>query len=76
MNNEVGVSRDITGSIKAEIVGNADDINGPLFAINWFDTRLALIYHFYCLLLNVSSGLVPKCCSKVSASKRSAAIRR
>jgi len=48
--NEVGVARDITGSIRAEIVGNPDDINGPLFAINWFDTRLALVYHFYNLL--------------------------
>ena len=50
MKNEVGVSRDITGSIRAEIVGNPDDINGPLYAINWFDTRLAFVYHFYNLL--------------------------
>jgi len=50
MKNEVGVSRDITGSIRAEIVGNPDDINGPLFAINWFDTKLAFVYHFYNLL--------------------------
>ena len=50
MNNEIGATRDITGSLRAEIVGNADDINGPLFAINWFDTRLAFVYHFYNLL--------------------------
>ena len=50
MDNEIGVARDITGSIRAEIVGNPVDINGPLYAINWFDTRLAFIYHFYNLL--------------------------
>ena len=50
MKNEVGVTRDITGSLRAEIIGNSDDINGPLFAINWFDTRLAFVYHFYNLL--------------------------
>ena len=50
MKNEVGVARDITGSLRAEIVGNPDDINGPLYAINWFDTRLAFVYHFYNLL--------------------------
>ena len=50
MENEVGVARDITGSLRAEIVGNSDDINGPLFAINWFDTRLAFVYHFYNLI--------------------------
>ena len=50
MKNEVGVTREITGSLRAEIIGNSDDISGPLFAINWFDTRLAFVYHFYNLL--------------------------
>ena len=50
MKNEVGVTRDITGSLRAEIIGNSDEINGPLYAINWFDTRLAFVYHFYNLL--------------------------
>ena len=50
MKNEAALTRDITGSIRADIVGNPDDINGPLYAINWFDTRVAIIYHFYNLL--------------------------
>ena len=50
MNDEAALTRDITGSIRADIVGDLDDLNGPLYAINWFDTRIAIIYHFYNLL--------------------------
>lgn len=50
MENESALSRDITRSIRVDIVGKPDDVNGPLYAINWFDTRLAFVYHFYNLL--------------------------
>ena len=50
MENEAALSRDITRSIRVDIVGNPDDVNGPLYAINWFDTRIAVIYHFYNLI--------------------------
>lgn len=50
MNNEPALKREITGSLRAEITGNLEDINGPLYAINWFDTRLAFVYHFYNLI--------------------------
>lgn len=41
------LERKITGSISAIIEGELDEIESPLFAINWFDTRLAWVYHFY-----------------------------
>ena len=50
MENEVGAARDITGSIRAQIIGNPEEVDSPLYAINWFNTRLAFVYHFYNLL--------------------------
>ena len=44
------IGRNITGSITAEIHGDLNEIESPLFAINWFDTRVAIIYHIYNLL--------------------------
>ena len=44
------IGRKITGSITAEIHGEPNEIESPLFAINWFDTRIAIVYHFYNLL--------------------------
>ena len=50
MNNPNHIGRKITGSITAEIHGDLNEIESPLFAINWFDTRVAIIYHIYNLL--------------------------
>ena len=44
------IERKITGSITAEIHGKLSEIESPLFAINWFDTKIAIIYHLYNLL--------------------------
>ena len=44
------IGRKITGSITAEIHGDLNEIEAPLFAINWFDTRIAIVYHLYNLL--------------------------
>ena len=44
------IGRKITGSITAEIHGDLNEIESPLFAINWFDTRIAIVYHLYNLL--------------------------
>ena len=44
------IERKITGSITAEIHGELSEIESPLFAINWFDTKIAIIYHLYNLL--------------------------
>ena len=41
------LERKITGSISAIIEGKTDETESPLFAINWFDTRIAWVYHFY-----------------------------
>ena len=41
------ISKPIGPSISAEIAGDLNAIEGPLFAINWFDTRIAPIYHLY-----------------------------
>lgn len=41
------IERKITGSITAEIHGELSEIESPLFAINWFDTRIAIVYHLY-----------------------------
>ena len=41
------IERKITGSISAMINGQLDEIESPLFAINWFDTKIAAVYHFY-----------------------------
>ena len=51
------IERKITGSITAEIHGDLNEIESPLFAINWFDTRVAIIYHIYNL---VAAGRVFK----------------
>jgi len=50
MSNHDKIERKITGSITAEIHGELNEIESPLFAINWFDTRIAIIYHLYNLL--------------------------
>ncbi len=50
MNNPEHIGRKITGSITAEIHGELNEVESPLFAINWFDTRVAIIYHLYNLL--------------------------
>ena len=41
------ISKSIGRSLSAEIAGDLEAIEGPLFAINWFDTRIAPIYHLY-----------------------------
>ena len=41
------IERKITGSITAMIQGHFEEIEAPLFAINWFDTRVEPVYHFY-----------------------------
>ena len=45
------IHRKITGSMTAGIEGEKDEIETPLFAINWFNTRFAFVYHFYNLLV-------------------------
>ena len=50
MSNHDKIERKITGSITAEIHGELNEIESPLFAINWFDTRIAIVYHLYNLL--------------------------
>ncbi len=50
MSNHDKIERKITGSITAEIHGEPNEIESPLFAINWFDTRIAIVYHLYNLL--------------------------
>jgi len=50
MSNHEKIERKITGSMTAEIQGDLSEIEAPLFAINWFDTRIALVYHFYNLV--------------------------
>ena len=50
MSNHDKIERKITGSMTAEIHGDLNEIESPLFAINWFDTRIAIIYHLYNLL--------------------------
>ena len=50
MSDHEKIERKITGSITAEIHGELNEIESPLFAINWFDTRIAIIYHLYNLL--------------------------
>ena len=44
------ISKPIGRSLTAEIEGDLEAIEGPLFAINWFDTRVAFVYHLYNLL--------------------------
>jgi len=60
--NQSQLERKITGSISAMIQGDLKEIEAPLFAINWFDTRVALIYHFYNML---AAGRVFKIGGKV-----------
>ena len=48
--NSQKIERKIAGSISATIEGKLDEIETPLFAINWFDTRIAAVYHFYNML--------------------------
>lgn len=50
MNKQDHIERKITGSITAEIHGDLNEIESPLFAINWFDTRIAIVYHIYNML--------------------------
>ena len=44
------VERKITGKMRVRISGSEEVLRNPLFAINWFDTRVALVYHFYNLI--------------------------
>ena len=44
------VERNVTKKLRIRIRGEEALLNGPLFAINWFDTRIAAIYHLYNLL--------------------------
>ena len=44
------VERKITGKMRVRISGDEEVLRNPLFAINWFDTRVALVYHFYNLI--------------------------
>jgi hypothetical protein len=39
--------RQITGSTKLILEGDSSALAGPLFAINWFDTSAAWVYHLY-----------------------------
>ena len=41
------ISKTIGRSLTAEIEGDLETIERPLFAINWFDTRIAPVYHLY-----------------------------
>lgn len=45
--NRSQIDRKITSSVSAMIEGKLAEVESPLFAINWFDTRIALVYHFY-----------------------------
>ena len=56
------IERKITGSISAMIQGHFEEIELPLFAINWFNTRVEAVYHFYNLL---AAGRVFKIGGKV-----------
>ena len=44
------VERNVTRKMRIRISGDEEVLHNPLFAINWFDTRVALVYHFYNLL--------------------------
>ena len=50
MNKPNHIGSKITSSITAEIHGDLNEVESPLFAINWFDTRIAFVYHLYNLL--------------------------
>ena len=41
------VERQITSSMKMILRGDPQHLSEPLFAINWFDTRPAWLYHLY-----------------------------
>lgn len=75
MSKQDRIERKITGSMTAEIQGKLDEIESPLFAINWFDTRIALIYHLYNLLaasrvfkIGGKALFKGKCLEKISGS--------
>jgi len=40
-------SKQITQKISVSLEGEDVPAGSPLFAINWFDTRLSVLYHFY-----------------------------
>ena len=65
------VERNVTRKMRIRISGDEEVLRNPLFAINWFDTRVALVYHFYNLLAapRVYSKLAAKLCSKVRVSR-------
>ena len=44
------VERNVTRKMRIRIRGEETALQNPLFAINWFDTRAAPIYHLYNLL--------------------------
>ena len=41
------IDRPIIGSVRVVLEGEQTALEEPLFAINWFDTRVAPIYHLY-----------------------------
>ena len=41
------IERNVTRKMRIRIRGEEDVLQNPLFAINWFDTRAAPIYHLY-----------------------------
>ena len=41
------IERNVTSKMRIRIRGEEDVLQNPLFAINWFDTRAAPIYHLY-----------------------------
>ena len=41
------VERQITAGTNLVLRGKQESLAGPLFAINWFDTKPAWVYHFY-----------------------------
>ena len=40
-------SKQLTKKISVSLEGENVQAGSPLFAINWFDTRVAALYHFY-----------------------------
>ena len=44
------IERSVTGKTRIRVRGEEAALVNPLFAINWFDTRAAPIYHLYNLL--------------------------
>ena len=56
------IERQVTKRTKLVVQGSKQALDNPLFAINWFDTRVAWIYHLYNYL---SAGRLYKIGGKV-----------